>query len=47
MQDGADPQLTKAIDQMLLELSTEGAYTPPARPANPDRTGMGAEEKDY
>ena len=47
MQDGADPQLTKAIDQMLLELSTEGAYTPPARPVDPDRSGMGAEEKDY
>jgi hypothetical protein len=47
MQDGADPQLSKAIDQMLLELSTEGAYTPPARPVDPDRSGMGAEEKDY
>ncbi|MDE0914505.1 MAG: PDZ domain-containing protein, partial [Planctomycetota bacterium] len=47
MQDGADPQLAKAIEQMLLELSTERAYTPPARPANPDRTGMGAEELDH
>jgi tricorn protease len=46
MQDGADPQLAKAIEQMLLELSTARAYTPPARPANPDRTGMGAAEQD-
>ncbi len=40
MVDGGDPQLDRAIQQMLEELKTK-PYTPPKRPAYPDRSGMG------
>jgi hypothetical protein len=40
MTDGADPQLDRGIEQMLLELETS-TFIPPTRPADPDRSGMG------
>jgi tricorn protease len=39
-QRAADPQLDAAIQLMLKELE-ERPYTPPSRPAGPDRKGMG------
>ena len=42
---GVDPQLDAAIDEMLREIGTNG-YHPPARPADPDRSGMGVTEED-
>ncbi len=45
MQDGGDPQLDAAIDEMLNEIKTSG-YKPPKRPEAPDRKGMGLPEKD-
>ncbi|MBM3984506.1 MAG: peptidase S41 [Planctomycetes bacterium] len=41
MQDGADPQLDKAIEVMLAALDNGGAWTQPKVPAYPDRRGMG------
>lgn len=40
MQDGADPQIAVAVQQMLKELES-GTYQAPPRPADPDRRGMG------
>jgi len=45
MLDGGDPQLDAAIEHMLKELDTH-PYVPPARPAYPDRAGMGVTEAD-
>ncbi len=45
MIDGGDPQLDKAIEQMLAELERT-PYKPPTRPAYPDRTGMGLRDED-
>jgi tricorn protease len=45
MVDGGDPQLDAAIKLMLDEIEKH-PYTPPPRPAYPDRTGMGVPEKD-
>jgi tricorn protease len=45
MQDGADPQLERAIALMLEELQ-KNPYKAPARPAYPDRKGMGLAPKD-
>lgn len=45
MQNGADPQLDFAIDHLLEELQ-RSRYVPPARPASPDRSGMGIPERD-
>ncbi|MCC6678507.1 MAG: PD40 domain-containing protein [Phycisphaerales bacterium] len=45
MVEGGDPQLDAAINHLLEELKTK-AYTPPQRPASPNRTGMGIPEKD-
>ncbi len=45
MVDGGDPQLDRAIELMLEELE-DSPYVAPARPAYPDRTGMGLETKD-
>jgi tricorn protease len=45
MQDGADPQLERAIALMLAELETR-PYVPAARPAYPDRKGMGLPDAD-
>ncbi|MAB83135.1 MAG: hypothetical protein CMJ24_06830 [Phycisphaerae bacterium] len=46
MMDGGDPQLDRAIEQMLMELET-GRYVPPVRPADPDRSGMGLPLDEY
>jgi tricorn protease len=45
MVDGGDPQLDRAIEEMLSEIQAH-PYTPPKRPAYPDRSGMGIEAKD-
>jgi tricorn protease len=45
MQDGADPQLDRAIAQMLEELQQHPVPVP-KRPAYPDRHGMGIDPKD-
>jgi tricorn protease len=45
MVDGGDPQLDRAIEEMLSEIKAH-PYTPPKRPAYPDRSGMGIEAKD-
>lgn len=42
---GSDPQLDAAIQLMLEELKTN-PYTPPARPAYPDRKGFGIHPQD-
>jgi len=41
MQDGADPQLDKAIEVMLAALENGEGWTQPKVPAWPDRRGMG------
>ncbi len=46
MVDGGDPQLDRAIEQMLEEAKT-GAFKPAPVPAWPDRSGMGLPESDY
>lgn len=45
MVNGGDPQLDAAIEQMLKELKDK-PYTPPKRPAYPNRTGMGIREEN-
>ncbi|HYE03170.1 MAG TPA: PDZ domain-containing protein, partial [Phycisphaerales bacterium] len=45
MVDGGDPQLDKAIQLMTQAIKTNG-YTPPKRPADPDRRGMGIRDED-
>lgn len=40
-----DPQLDASIDLMLEQIRTN-PYTPPQRPAGPDRSGMGIPERD-
>lgn len=45
MQDGNDPQLNTAIEHMLAEIKAH-PYTPPKRPAYPDRSGMGIRDED-
>jgi tricorn protease len=45
MQDGADPQLDRAIAQMLEDLRTT-PYVAPKHPPYPDRRGMGLDPKD-
>jgi len=45
MLDGGDPQLDTAIDLMLSEIKAN-PYVPPARPAAPDRSGIGILEAD-
>ena len=45
MQNGGDPQLEAAINEMLSEIAS-GGYNPPKRPTPPDRSGMGLPEKD-
>ena len=45
MQDGGDPQLDRAIAQMLAELKSKPSVTP-SRPPYPDRKGMGLDPKD-
>ena len=42
---GGDPQLDAAIEHLLDELE-HNAFQPPARPADPDRSGMGIEKED-
>jgi tricorn protease len=45
MANGGDPQLDRAIQEMLTELK-EHPYLPPKRPAYPDRSGMGVDVRD-
>ncbi|NUQ67191.1 MAG: PD40 domain-containing protein [Phycisphaerales bacterium] len=45
MQNDGDPQLDRAIS-MMLEAITKNPYTPPTRPASPNRAGMGLDPKD-
>jgi tricorn protease len=45
MTDGRDPQIDAAVKLMLEEIEKH-PYTPPARPAYPDRSGMGVPERD-
>lgn len=45
MQDGGDPQLAAAVNHLLEELE-QNAFTPPERPAYPDRSEMGIAEED-
>ncbi|MCH7493626.1 PDZ domain-containing protein, partial [bacterium] len=45
MADGGDPQLDAAIEWILGALETD-AFSPPDRPAGPDRSGMGVTEDD-
>ncbi len=45
MADGGDPQLEEAIRWSLEELE-RNPYTPPQRPAYPDRSGMGLPEDE-
>ncbi len=45
MQNGGDPQLDEAIQHLLGEIERNG-YKKPARPAYPDRRGMGLDPKD-
>ena len=45
MKDGADPQLAAGVTHLLERLKTD-AYQPPARPAAPDRSGMGIPDSD-
>jgi tricorn protease-like protein/C-terminal processing protease CtpA/Prc len=46
MVGGADPQLDRAIEEMMNAIKTN-PYVPPKRPASPTyRKGMGIEEKD-
>lgn len=46
MQNGGDPQLDVAIEQMMKEIK-EKPYKKPTRPAAPDRKGMGIPKSDY
>lgn len=46
MLDGGDPQLETAIKVLLEELGNGGAWKPAARPAGPDRSGMGITDED-
>ncbi len=41
----ADPQLDAAIEQVMSEVRAN-PYSPPARPASPDRSGMGITDQD-
>jgi Tol biopolymer transport system component/C-terminal processing protease CtpA/Prc len=45
MVNGGDPQLDAGIQEMLTELKLH-PYTPPKRPAYPDKRGMGIDPKD-
>ncbi|MGA1467531.1 MAG: S41 family peptidase, partial [Phycisphaerales bacterium] len=45
MMDGGDPQLEKAVE-LVLEQIGRTPYTKPARPASPNRSGMGIVEED-
>ena len=45
LSQGVDPQLDVAIQWMLREIERK-PYTPPKRPAYPDRTGFGITPAD-
>lgn len=45
MLEGGDPQLDAAIAHMMQELQ-DNPYVQPARPAYPDRSGIGVTEED-
>lgn len=46
MQDGGDPQLDVAIEQMMSEIKSKG-FKKPATPKAPNRSGMGLPEADH
>ncbi len=46
MQNGGDPQLDLAIGEMLNALKNGQGFTPPKRPAYPDRSKMGIKPED-
>jgi tricorn protease len=46
MVDGGDPQLDAAIELMQEEVK-RNPYRKPARPAYPDRSGMGITDQDH
>lgn len=46
MWNGGDPQLDKGIEVMLEEIK-QRPYTPPKRPASPDRSGMSTNPADW
>ena len=45
MRDGGDPQLERAVAEMLAAIA-DHPYTLPQRPASPDRSGMGMVDQD-
>jgi tricorn protease len=45
MVNGVDPQIDSAVEHLLGEIKTHG-YTPPKRPASPNRSGMGIKPED-
>lgn len=45
MQNGGDPQLDRAIQEMLKAIA-EHPFVKPQRPRSPDRSGMGISEQD-
>jgi tricorn protease len=45
MWNGGDPQLNRAIEEMVKAIKEHG-YTAPKRPASPNRSGMGVEPRD-
>ena len=45
MAQGKDPQLDRAIQEMLSQIESN-PYSPPGRPEAPDRSGMGLKEED-
>ncbi len=45
MQNGGDPQLDRAINEMLKAIA-EKPYVSPKRPQSPDRSGMGISPRD-
>lgn len=45
MVNGGDPQLDRAIAEMLRAIETR-PHRPPPRPASPDRSGMGIDPRD-
>jgi tricorn protease len=45
MVNGGDPQLDRAIQEMLTEIKLH-PYTPPKKPVYPNRSGMGVDPRD-
>ena len=45
MVNGGDPQLDRAIKQMMDEIA-QSPYVAPKRPASPEKAGMGMKDED-